>query len=194
MLCQASSCPVRLLQGPLTLCLHLRAPKRLHVPWLLCSCSRRNPSPCMQVLNGRAVEGAELADLIERMIAALNARDIPTAGSILEHFNQASQRGHGCTPAAAAAACWGSPPAGPDRCSVQHGRAAQLRALPAAARGSSAALGWQELAGKVREGYAAQLGALALPVTEEALAAAAEQAQGAALSRSASSHLQRTCS
>ena len=43
----------------------------------------------VQVLNGRAVEGAELAQLLERMIAALNARDIPTAGSILEHFNQA---------------------------------------------------------------------------------------------------------
>ena len=42
----------------------------------------------VQMLNGKAVEGAALADLIVRMIAALNARDIPTAGSILEHFNQ----------------------------------------------------------------------------------------------------------
>lgn len=42
----------------------------------------------VQVMNGHAVEGEELANLVERMIGALNARDIPTAGSILEHFNQ----------------------------------------------------------------------------------------------------------
>ena len=34
------------------------------------------------------VGGAELADLVVKMVAALNSRDIPTAGSILEHFNR----------------------------------------------------------------------------------------------------------
>ena len=32
--------------------------------------------------------GPVLAELIETMVGALNARDIPTAGSILEHFNR----------------------------------------------------------------------------------------------------------
>ncbi len=36
-----------------------------------------------QVLTGPA-----LADLVSEMVGALNARDIPTAGSILEHFNR----------------------------------------------------------------------------------------------------------
>ena len=37
----------------------------------------------MQVMTGPV-----LAELIETMVGALNARDIPTAGSILEHFNR----------------------------------------------------------------------------------------------------------
>ena len=37
----------------------------------------------MQVMSGPV-----LAELIETMVGALNARDIPTAGSILEHFNR----------------------------------------------------------------------------------------------------------
>ena len=41
-----------------------------------------------KVVNGHEITGPELADLIERMVAALNSRDIPTAGSILEHFNK----------------------------------------------------------------------------------------------------------
>lgn len=41
----------------------------------------------------------------------------------------------------------------------------------------------QELAGRVREGYTAALGRLALPVTDEALAAAADRAQTEALER-----------
>lgn len=41
-----------------------------------------------KMVNGAELSGAELADLIERMVAALNSRDIPTAGSILEHFNK----------------------------------------------------------------------------------------------------------
>ena len=41
-----------------------------------------------KLVNGAEISGPELADLIERMVAALNSRDIPTAGSILEHFNK----------------------------------------------------------------------------------------------------------
>ncbi|MCJ1422123.1 hypothetical protein MMC29_000002 [Sticta canariensis] len=37
---------------------------------------------------GAEIGGAQLADLIGKMVAALNSRDIPTAGSILEHFNR----------------------------------------------------------------------------------------------------------
>ena len=33
------------------------------------------------------MDGAALAKLIEQMVGALNSRDIPTAGSILEGFN-----------------------------------------------------------------------------------------------------------
>lgn len=39
-------------------------------------------------VNGRVMTGPGLADLVEQMVTALNARDIPTAGSILEHFNK----------------------------------------------------------------------------------------------------------
>lgn len=42
----------------------------------------------LQVVNGAALNGTGLAKLIEQMVTALNARDIPTAGSILEHFNK----------------------------------------------------------------------------------------------------------
>lgn len=42
----------------------------------------------MQVISGEQVGGRELADLLSRMVAALNSREIPTAGSILEHFNR----------------------------------------------------------------------------------------------------------
>ena len=83
-----------------------------------------------QMLNGQAVEGSALADLLVRMIAALNARDIPTAGSILEHFNQ-------------------------------------------------------ELAGRVREGYAAALAQLKLPVEEDVLVRAADAAKAQALDKCA---------
>jgi hypothetical protein len=41
-----------------------------------------------KLVNGAELSGPQLADLIERMVAALNSRDIPTAGSILEHFNK----------------------------------------------------------------------------------------------------------
>ena len=34
------------------------------------------------------MDGAALAKLIEQMVGALNSRDIPTAGSILEGFNK----------------------------------------------------------------------------------------------------------
>ncbi|CAL5219282.1 g1085 [Coccomyxa viridis] len=39
-------------------------------------------------VNGQVMTGPVLAELIETMVGALNARDIPTAGSILEHFNR----------------------------------------------------------------------------------------------------------
>ena len=42
----------------------------------------------MQVVSGKEVSGAELANLVVRMVEALNSREIPTAGSILEHFNR----------------------------------------------------------------------------------------------------------
>ena len=41
-----------------------------------------------KLVSGAEITGPELASLIERMVAALNSRDIPTAGSILEHFNK----------------------------------------------------------------------------------------------------------
>lgn len=41
-----------------------------------------------KLVSGAEISGPELASLIERMVAALNSRDIPTAGSILEHFNK----------------------------------------------------------------------------------------------------------
>ncbi|KAK9810109.1 hypothetical protein WJX72_005008 [[Myrmecia] bisecta] len=41
-----------------------------------------------KVVNGKELTGPDLADLISRMVLALNSRDIPTAGSILEHFNR----------------------------------------------------------------------------------------------------------
>lgn len=41
-----------------------------------------------KLVNGAQLNGTALASLIERMVAALNSRDIPTAGSILEHFNK----------------------------------------------------------------------------------------------------------
>ena len=39
-------------------------------------------------VNGKVMTGPGLAELISQMVTALNARDIPTAGSILEHFNK----------------------------------------------------------------------------------------------------------
>ncbi len=41
-----------------------------------------------KVISGEVLDGAGLARLIEQMVGALNARDIPTTGSILEHFNK----------------------------------------------------------------------------------------------------------
>ncbi len=35
----------------------------------------------------QVMTGPGLAKLVETMVGALNSRDIPTAGSILEHFN-----------------------------------------------------------------------------------------------------------
>lgn len=39
-------------------------------------------------VNGKVMTGPGLAELVSQMVTALNARDIPTAGSILEHFNK----------------------------------------------------------------------------------------------------------
>lgn len=41
-----------------------------------------------KAVRGRPIDGAELADLITRIIEALNQRDIPTAGSLVEYFNR----------------------------------------------------------------------------------------------------------
>jgi hypothetical protein len=40
------------------------------------------------MLRGAVLDGAALADLIEALVAALNDQDMPTAGSMLEAFNQ----------------------------------------------------------------------------------------------------------
>lgn len=39
-------------------------------------------------VNGKVMTGPGLAELVSQMVTALNSRDIPTAGSILEHFNK----------------------------------------------------------------------------------------------------------
>ncbi len=41
-----------------------------------------------QVVQGKPLRGAELADLITNVVEALNEREIPTAGSLLEYFNK----------------------------------------------------------------------------------------------------------
>lgn len=41
-----------------------------------------------KVIAGEVLDGPGLVRLIQEMVEALNARDIPTAGSILEHFNK----------------------------------------------------------------------------------------------------------
>ncbi|CAL8460728.1 g259 [Coccomyxa elongata] len=41
-----------------------------------------------KLVNGEVMTGPGLAKLVETMVGALNAREIPTAGSILEHFNR----------------------------------------------------------------------------------------------------------
>lgn len=42
----------------------------------------------LQAVRGKTMTGTELAMLIERMVTALNSRDIPSAGSMLEFFNK----------------------------------------------------------------------------------------------------------
>ena len=41
-----------------------------------------------KVVRGAALDGAALADLISQVVTALNDRDIPTAGSLVEYFNR----------------------------------------------------------------------------------------------------------
>lgn len=41
-----------------------------------------------KVVAGKALDGRGLADLIEQVVGALNARDIPTAGSLVDYFNK----------------------------------------------------------------------------------------------------------
>lgn len=76
-------------------------------------------------VNGKVMTGPALAELVSQMVTALNARDIPTAGSILEHFNK-------------------------------------------------------ELVYRVRDSYIANLESLALPVSDDTLAAHHEAASAAA--------------
>ena len=40
------------------------------------------------MVQGAELDGAGLAALVRRVVAALNARDIPTAGSLVEYFNR----------------------------------------------------------------------------------------------------------
>jgi hypothetical protein len=42
----------------------------------------------VQAVRGELMTGAGLATLIERMVTALNSREIPSAGSMLEFFNK----------------------------------------------------------------------------------------------------------
>ena len=48
----------------------------------------RDGRVCLPAVSPQVMDGAALAKLIERMVGALNSRDIPTAGSILEGFNK----------------------------------------------------------------------------------------------------------
>jgi Guanylate-binding protein, N-terminal domain len=41
-----------------------------------------------KVVKGQALDGSALADLISQVVTALNDRDIPTAGSLVEYFNR----------------------------------------------------------------------------------------------------------
>jgi hypothetical protein len=41
-----------------------------------------------KVVKGKALDGPGLADLISQVVTALNDRDIPTAGSLVEYFNK----------------------------------------------------------------------------------------------------------
>ena len=43
---------------------------------------------CLQLVAGKLLTGPLLADLITKMVTALNSRDIPTVGSIMEFFNK----------------------------------------------------------------------------------------------------------
>lgn len=40
------------------------------------------------MVGGKVLTGPLLADLITKMVTALNSRDIPTVGSIMEFFNK----------------------------------------------------------------------------------------------------------
>lgn len=40
------------------------------------------------MVGGKLLTGPLLADLITKMVTALNSRDIPTVGSIMEFFNK----------------------------------------------------------------------------------------------------------
>ena len=42
----------------------------------------------VQMVGGKLLTGPLLADLITKMVTALNSRDIPTVGSIMEFFNK----------------------------------------------------------------------------------------------------------
>lgn len=42
----------------------------------------------LQAVRGKVMTGVELASLIGRMVTALNSREIPSAGSMLEFFNK----------------------------------------------------------------------------------------------------------
>ena len=43
---------------------------------------------CLQMVAGKLLTGPLLADLITKMVTALDSRDIPTVGSIMEFFNK----------------------------------------------------------------------------------------------------------
>lgn len=41
-----------------------------------------------KVVAGRVVTGPQLADLVVRVVEALNARDMPTGSALVEYFNK----------------------------------------------------------------------------------------------------------
>jgi hypothetical protein len=104
---------------------------------------------------GAALDGKALADLARKAVAALNARDIPTAGALVELFN-----------ADLLAAC-------------ARGYAATLEALPLPADDAALAAAAGAAAADARARFARERFGAAVPVAAAALAAALDKERAA---------------